>query len=99
MITQPQKDLPELPIYAKPFAKVFSEREAERFPPTRSYDHPIDLKEDFQPKITKVLPLSWKQQEALKEFINDNLRKGYIRKSSSPQAAAVFFVPKKDTTL
>jgi hypothetical protein len=31
-----------------------------------------------------------------KEFIAENLKKGIIRPSKSPQASTLFFVPKKD---
>jgi len=30
------------------------------------------------------------------KFIKENKAKGFIRKSTSPQAASLFFVPKKD---
>ena len=32
----------------------------------------------------------------MEEFITENLRKGYIRPSQSPQASSFFFVDKKD---
>jgi hypothetical protein len=37
--------------------------------------------------------------EEAKTFIDDNLKKGYIRKSSSPMASPLFFVGKKDGKL
>ena len=43
--------------------------------------------------------LTIKEQEALKEFISENLQKGYIRPSKSPQASPFFFVPKKSGEL
>ena len=33
-----------------------------------------------------------------KEFVNDNLAKGYIRPSKSPMATPFFFIHKKGTT-
>lgn len=36
------------------------------------------------------------EQEKLDEFLEENLRKGYIRPSKSPQASPFFFVSKKD---
>ena len=35
-------------------------------------------------------------REEVQEFVKDQLRKGYIRPSKSPQTSLVFFVPKKD---
>ena len=36
---------------------------------------------------------------ALEDFLNENLKKGFIRESKSPQAAPLFFVPKKNGKL
>jgi hypothetical protein len=36
------------------------------------------------------------EEEGTKEFIKENLEKGYIRESKSPMASPFFFVPKKD---
>src|SRR5215470_18688165 len=39
------------------------------------------------------------EQEELDRFIEENIRKGYIRPSKSPMASPVFFVKKKDGKL
>ena len=81
------------------FWDVFEKKASEWFPESRPYDHAIDLKPDFLPKNCKVYPLSPKEQAAMDEFIDDNLRKGYIWESKSPQASPFFFVSKKDGSL
>jgi len=43
-----------------------------------------------------VYPLSRNEREEVQQFIQDHLRKGYIRPSKSPQTSPVFFVGKKD---
>ena len=48
------------------------------------------------PRKGKVYPLLRKEKEEMYEFIQEQLRKGYIRPSKSPQTAPVFFVGKKD---
>jgi len=40
--------------------------------------------------------LSRKEREEICKFIKEQLRKGYIRPSKSPQIALVFFIRKKD---
>ena len=40
-----------------------------------------------------------KRDEALKKFIKEQLKKGYIQKSKSPYASAFFFIKKKDGKL
>ena len=56
----------------------------------------IDIKERFVPKKGKVYLLSREEKEEVYEFINNQLRKEYIRLSKSPQTVPVFFVEKKD---
>ena len=48
--------------------------------------------------VTKVWVylLSRNERKEVQQFIQDYLRKGYIRPSKSPQTSPVFFVRKKD---
>ena len=62
-----------VPQYLHEFLDRFDKKEAERFPESRPYDHAIDTKPDFIPKDCKVYPLSPKEQEALDEFLEENL--------------------------
>jgi len=65
--------------------------------PTRKvWDHAIDLKEMFKPQKGRIYPLSKNEREEIQNFVEDQLRKGYIRFSKSPQTSPVFFVGKKD---
>jgi len=60
------------------------------------WDHTIETKEGFVPRKEKVYPLLREEREEVREFIQEQLRKGYIRPLKSPQTASVFFVGKKD---
>jgi len=44
----------------------------------KPWDHAIETKLGFQPKKSKVYALSPKEQEEVDDFINEQLRKGYI---------------------
>ena len=80
-------------------SKVFSE-ESHQFPPSRPWDHAIELKEGALEAINcKIIPMTKEEDEALKQFIKEQLEKGYIRKSKSPYASAFFFIKKKDGKL
>ena len=59
-------------------------------------DHVIEMNEGFVPKKSKVYPLSLLEHTEVDDFINEQLRKGYIRPSKSPQTSPIFFHPKKD---
>jgi len=50
----------------------------------------------FKSKKGKIYPLSKDKREEVQKFVNDQLRKGYIKLSKSPQISPVFFVAKKD---
>ena len=76
--------------------KVFRKKQSERMPTRKVWDHAIDVKERFMPRKGKVYPLSREEREEVREFMKEQLRKGYIRLSKSPQMAPVFFVGKKN---
>ena len=50
----------------------------------------------FYAQKRKIYPLSRVEREEVQEFVKNQLRKGYIRLSKSPQTSLVFFVLKKD---
>jgi len=60
------------------------------------WDHAIDLKKIFKPKKGKIYSLSRNEREEVQNFIEDQLRKGYIRPLKFPQISLVFFINKKD---
>jgi len=76
--------------------KVFGKVESERMPVRKVWDHAIDVKEDFKPSKAKVYPLSRNEREEVQKFVDEHLKKGYIRPSKSQQTSPVFFVGKKD---
>ena len=60
------------------------------------WDHTIEIKEGFVPRKGKMYPLLRKEREEMREFIKEQLQKGYIQPSKSPQMVLVFFVGKKN---
>ena len=65
-------------------------------PTKKIWDYAIDIKEGFVLRKGKVYPLSREEKGEVHEFIEEKLRKDYIRPLKSPQMAPVFFVEKKD---
>jgi len=76
--------------------KVFGKVESERMPVRKVWDHTIDFNDDFKASKARVYPLSRNEKEEVQKFINENLKKGYIRPSKLLQTSPVFFVGKKD---
>jgi hypothetical protein len=86
----------ELLVPLKRFQGVFKKKNIEELPPSRSFDHGIDLDADFVPKVAKVYLLNPKEHEACQNFVDEHLATGKIQPSKSPQAFPFFFVPKRD---
>jgi len=75
---------------------VFGKVESERMPTRKTWDHAIDLKEMFKSQKGKIYLLSKNEREEVQKFMEDQLRKRYIRLSKSPQTSPMFFMDKKD---
>jgi len=75
---------------------VFGKVKLERILTRKVWDHAIDLKKTFKPQKERIYPLSKNEREKVQNFVEDQLRKGYIRLSKSSQMLPVFFVDKKD---
>ena len=86
-----------VPEEYREYRPVFEKTASERFPESRPWDHRIDLKPDFVLKKAKTYLLSLEEEKEMNKFIDDNLRKGFIWESASPQASPFFFVAKKDS--
>ena len=93
---QTEKPKAKLPQLYVDFKDVFEKKTIDELPPSRTFDHAIELNEGFFPKVAKVYPLNPKEQEACRTFVNEHLKSGKIVPSKSPQALPFFFVPKKD---
>ena len=92
-------NLSNVPSEYHKFADIFSKTKAETLPPHRPYDLKINLEEGAQPLVGPIYSLSASEQEALKEFIEENLNMVFIRPISSLHGAPVLFVKKKDGSL
>jgi len=86
-----------LPPEFADFTDVFKKPEVP-LPSHRPFNHTIELNDSFVPHWAKNYSLNPKEMEALKAFIDENLKEGKILPSKSPQVSPFFFVPKKDGT-
>ena len=72
--------------------EAFSKASADQLPPQRKYDHAIELEEGKEPPFGSIYPLSPAESKELKEWIEENLQRGFIRNSKSPAGAPILFV-------
>ena len=61
------------------------------------WDYAIEVKKGFVPRKRKMYSLSREKRGKVCKFIEEQLRKRYIRPSKLPQMASVFFVGKKNS--
>ena len=89
-----------VPEWLHEFGDVFSKKKSERMPARKAYDHPIDFVDDYKlPPKKNAYPMSPKERNSLDAWIDEELRKGYIRPSKSDISASFFFVKKADGSL
>ena len=60
--------------------KVFGKKQSERMPTRKLWNHAIDMKEGFILRKGKVYPLSREEREEVREFIQEQLRKGVMER-------------------
>ena len=61
------------------------------------WDHATDMKKKFVSRKRKVYLLSREERGEVHEFIDEQLRKMYIRPSKLSQMAPIVFVEKKNS--
>ena len=95
------KDLKERPLAEiipeqyHEFLPLFNKVLADRLPPYRSgIDHEVRLKDGETPTWGPLYSMSRAELVVLKEWLEENMSKGFIRQSSSPFAAPVLFAKK-----
>lgn len=84
----------QLPPDYHSYVDVFSVLESDKLPPHRSYDHAINLEPRTKPDHGPLYGVSRDELLVLKKYLEDNLRKGFIRASTSSAASAVLFAKK-----
>jgi transposase InsO family protein/predicted aspartyl protease len=82
------------------YLPMFLEDKARQLPPHRpGVDHEINLEPGFVPPFGALYSMSQTELKAQKEWLDDMLTKGFMRPSSSPAAASMLFVKKKEGSL
>jgi Reverse transcriptase (RNA-dependent DNA polymerase) len=91
---------PKIPSQYHQYSRVFPEDTSHEFPPSRIWDHAIELKPNAPATLlSKLILLSKAGQEELRRFIAEHTKRGTIRPSKSPYKAWFFYIKKKDGKL
>ena len=93
------KTIKDIPLEFQKYKKVFSDEEAQRLPKHQLWDYKIDLSPGLQMRKTSVYRLTPPEKIALKEYIEDGLKRGTLQQSEATDACSFFFINKKDGKL
>ena len=90
-----------LPLEYQDFEDLFKEKEGEAaLPKHKPWDHEIPIVDSKTPThYGGLIPLSKKEEDFLKDYIEKHLAKGFIQPSRSSISHGVLFAPKKDRSL
>ena len=94
---------PDVPVDVQPlleeFSDVFPATLPDGLPPDRGDAMKIETDPNADPPVRPVIRLSIAELDELRKQLDELLRKGFIKPSTSPYGAPVLFVKKKDGAL
>jgi hypothetical protein len=102
MIDEPgcTSENPNIPLQYRSYSRVFSEEASHEFPPSRPWDHAIELKPGTPAAPPgKLIPLCQAEQGELCKFVKEHMARGTIHSLKSPYKARFFYIKKKDGRL
>jgi transposase InsO family protein len=94
-----KQGLSHVPKRYHKYGKKLWSPESEKLSEHAAWDHEIGLEPGTSPRFFPTYKLTETESVALKEFVQENLRKGYIRPSQSSAGYPVLFIPKKNGKL
>ena len=78
------------------YESVFRSELPSGLPPERAVEHEIEVEKGSKPPHRPLYQLSPAELVAVKDYVEDLLKKGKIRRSKSPYGAPLFFVKEED---
>ena len=76
-----------------------SKAESDKLPPHWSYNYQILLEDDNNLSYSPLYKMSTEELEIVKQYLINNLYKGFIKLSQAPYASPVLFVKKPNRSL
>ena len=90
----------DLPDYIQPFTHLFNKKKFEKLPERHEWDHKINLIEEVPKELNaKAYAMTLKEEEALNQWLDEQLKAGLIVESKSRYMAPCFYILKKDGSL
>jgi len=98
---EPDKtNLEDLLDYIRPFTHLFNKNKFEKLPERQEWDHEINLMDKAPKELNaKAYTMTLKEEEALNQWLDEQLKVGFIVKSKSRYVVPCFYISKKDGSL
>ncbi|GJP75478.1 hypothetical protein CLOP_g5919 [Closterium sp. NIES-67] len=90
---------PQIQQVLDDFTDIFPSDLPSGLPPKRATDHSITLLPSSKPTVRATYRMSAAELQEVQKQLEELLAKGFIRVSSSPYAAPILFVKKKDGSM
>ena len=89
-------NLEDLPEYIQPFTHLFNKKKFKKLPEKCEWDHKINLIDEAPKELNaKTYAITLKEEEALNQWLDKQLKAGLIVESKSRYVASYFYIPKK----
>jgi len=90
-------NLKDLPDYIRPFTHLFNKKKFEKLPERRKWDHEINLTDEAPKELNaKAYVMTLKEEEALNQWLDKQLKAGLIVESKSRYTVPYFYIfPRK----
>jgi len=89
-----------LPDYIRPFTYLFNKKKFEKLLERHEWDYEINLTEEAPKELNaKAYAMTLKEEEALNQWLDEQLKAGLIVELKSRYVALCFYIPKKDGSL
>ena len=86
--------------YIRPFIHLFNKKKFKKLPKRQEWDHKINIMEEAPKELNaKAYAMTLKEEEALNQWLNKQLKAGLIVELKSRYVAPCFYIPKKDGLL
>ena len=95
----PEEVTDRLPEEYHEFRDVFDRSKADKLPPHREYDYKIELTSEGVPPRSRLYPMSGYKLQKLKDYIAENLGKGFIEPSKALYGSPILFALKSNGDL
>ena len=93
-------NLEDFPEYIQPFTYLFNKKKFEKLPEQQEWDYEINLIEEVPNELNaKAYAMTIKKDEALNQWLDEQLKTKLIVESSLRYVVSNFYIPKKNRSL